>query len=113
MALLPAVLVVAAGFFGTNWIAHHSFSPPYMHRGGADNWYNYTYERNGRQVESYWKHPPGRRRGEPSPRVYALHVLVGHHGIFSLDAHLAAERRRARWPGCFSGATGDCASWHY
>ena len=23
-------------------------------------------------------------RGEPSPAVYALHVLVGHHGIFSL-----------------------------
>lgn len=84
VAWLPAVALVAAGFFGTNWIAHHSFRPPYMHRGGADDWYNYTYEHNGRQVESYWKHPQGVDVGEPSPRVYALHVLIGHHGIFSL-----------------------------
>jgi len=27
------VLVVAIGFFGTNWVAHGSLRPPYMHRG--------------------------------------------------------------------------------
>ncbi|MCA9138249.1 MAG: hypothetical protein KDB00_15865 [Planctomycetales bacterium] len=27
------VLVVAAAFFATNWIAHHSLRPPYTHRG--------------------------------------------------------------------------------
>ena len=86
LVFMPAVLVVAAGFFATNWIAHQSLKPPYMHRGGggADDWYDYTYQRNGRQYESYWNRPKGIDRGERSPAVYALHVLVGHHGIFSL-----------------------------
>ncbi len=83
---LPGALLVAAGFFGTNWIAHRSLTPPYMHRGGegAANWYDYTYEKNGRTVESYWRNPQGLDRGELSASVYALHSLVGHHGIFSL-----------------------------
>ncbi|MBN2023900.1 MAG: hypothetical protein JW809_14045 [Pirellulales bacterium] len=81
---VPAVAVVAAAFFGTNWIAHEDLRPPYMHRVEGDNWYDYTYERNGRQIESYWRNPVGLDRGEPSDRVYALHALVGHHGIFSL-----------------------------
>ena len=80
----PAVLVVAAAFFGTNWIAFHRLEPAYLHRTGTDNWYDYTYDRNGRQVESYWRHPVGVDRGEPSRGVYAANVLVGHHGIFSL-----------------------------
>lgn len=43
-----------------------------------DHWYDYE--------RSYWT--SGRKTGvdlgEPSPAVYAFHVLVGHHGIFSL-----------------------------
>ena len=87
LAFTPVVLVVAAAFFGTNWIAHRSFVPAYMHNSGADNWYDYSYERNGRTIESYWspKHPPkGIDAGEPSEKVYALNFFVGHHGIFSL-----------------------------
>jgi len=87
LAYVPAVLVVAAGFFGSNWIAHRSLRPPYMHRSGtdaSDNWYKYAYVRNHRVIRSYWEDPVGIDRGEPSPKVYALHVLVGHHGIFSL-----------------------------
>ncbi len=84
LAYLPASLVVAAGFFGTNWIAHNDLRPPYMHRSGGDNWYIYTYQCNGRELPSYWNDPQGVDRGEPSPAVYAAHALVGHHGIFSL-----------------------------
>jgi len=85
-AWLPAVLVVAAGFFGTNWAAHRSLLPPYLHRGGEgpENWYDYTYIREGRLLESYWNDPQGVDRGEPCWPKYAFHVLVGHHGIFSL-----------------------------
>ena len=54
----PLLAVVAAGFFGTNWIAHHSLRPPYMHNKGADNWYDYTYEH---------RRPAGRKLLEPSP----------------------------------------------
>jgi len=55
-----------------------------MHRSGQDNWYDYSYERNGRTIDSYWRNPGGLDRGEPSRAVYAFNMLVGHHGIFSL-----------------------------
>ena len=81
---VPAVVLAGAAFFGTNWIAHGTLKPAYMHRSGDESWYDYTYQRNGRTIESYWNKPVGVDRGEPSPCVYALNVLVGHHGIFSL-----------------------------
>jgi hypothetical protein len=84
LAYVPAAMVVAAAFFATNWIAHGSLTIPYMHRGPGDNWYDYTYQRNGKEIESYWRHPSGIDLGEQSRAVYAFHVLVGHHGIFSL-----------------------------
>ena len=84
LGFAPAVLLVAAAFFGTNWIAHHSLKPAYLHRSGDDNWYAFSYERDGRQIESYWQKPVGVDCGEPSRAVYAMNVLVGHHGVFSL-----------------------------
>lgn len=84
IAYVPAAAVVAAAFFGTNYIAHGTLRPAYAHRSGEDNWYDYTYERQGRMVESYWRNPRGVDRGEPSVARYAFHVLLGHHGIFSL-----------------------------
>jgi hypothetical protein len=75
-AYLPPALLVTAAFFATNWIAVHDLKPAQMHRGGSDNWYDYP--------GSYWKAKQGIDAGEKSAGVYALHVLVGHHGIFSL-----------------------------
>jgi MFS family permease len=83
-AFVPAMLVVVAAFFATNWIAHESLRPPYMHRGEGDNWYSYEYELKGRSIKSYWLDRQGIDRGEPSKLTYAVHVLVGHHGVFSL-----------------------------
>jgi hypothetical protein len=86
-AFVPAVAVVAAAFFATNWIAHESLRPPYMHRSETDpedNWYNYTYTAGGQERQSYWLDRQGIDRGEASKADYALHALVGHHGIFSL-----------------------------
>jgi hypothetical protein len=80
----PAVAIVMVVFFGTNWIAHRSLVPAYGHGSGKNNWYDYTIERDGRKIDSHWKNPTGLDRGEPSREVYALNVLVGHHGIFSL-----------------------------
>lgn len=84
---LPAVAVVAIAFFATNYAAHESLRPPYMHRSETnqdDNWYDYSYTINGREIDSYWRDPQGIDRGEPSRATYALHSLIGHHGIFSL-----------------------------
>jgi hypothetical protein len=87
VAYVPAALVVTAAFFATNWIAHQSLRPPYMHRSEtnlADNWYDYEYEVNGRTIQSYWRDRVGIDRGEPSVGMYVVHALVGHHGVFSL-----------------------------
>ncbi len=87
IAFVPGAAIVVAAFFATNWIAHESLRPPYMHRSETDpndNWYKYTYTVNGREVKSYWYDRQGFDRGEPSKLTYAFHVLVGHHGIFSL-----------------------------
>jgi hypothetical protein len=87
LAFAPAALVVAAAAFGTNYAAHGSLRPPYMHRSQtdpADNWYDFSYRHDGRTRDSYWRNPVGVDRGEPSAAVYALHATLGHHGIFSL-----------------------------
>lgn len=36
LAFVPAALLVAAGFFGTNYLAHQQFKMPYMHRGDGE-----------------------------------------------------------------------------
>jgi hypothetical protein len=87
VALVPPVLLVAGAAFATNYIAHGSLRPPYMHRSATDpddNWYDYSYMRGGKLRDSYWRNPVGIDQGEPSPGVYVLHATIGHHGIFSL-----------------------------
>jgi len=85
LCFLPAAILVGAAYFYTNWSAHGTFTIPYSHRGdGGENWYDYTYERRGRVIESYWRNPVGIDKGEPSIAAYVFHSLVGHHGVFSL-----------------------------
>ena len=86
-AFLPAASLIVIAFFATNYIAHDSFRPPYMHRSETDpeeNWYKFTYTLGGVERESHWINRPGIDRGEPSKWTYALHVLIGHHGVYSL-----------------------------
>jgi hypothetical protein len=77
-AFVPAALVIALAAVGTNILAHGDWRTPYAHRSPGDNWYDYP--------GSYWlpENVRGVDVGESSPLVYALHVLIGHHGIFSL-----------------------------
>ena len=76
IAYLPAALLVTAAFFFTNWVAVQSLKPAQMHRSGNDNWYEYE--------GSYWHNRQGIDQGQKSAAVYSFHVLLGHHGIFSL-----------------------------
>ncbi len=78
---LPVVLLVGGCVVGANQAAHGIAKFPYMQRAeGEDwrenNWYNYE--------GSYWLHPVANDVGEPSRSRYAFHVLIGHHGLFSL-----------------------------
>lgn len=110
MAGAPAAIIVLGASLTTNYIAHGTLKPAYAMRDrGNDedgkprdwrngNWYNYTFEVSDparpevrREVQSYWSRDEGslaRRsevdRGDPSRANYALHMTVGHHGIFSL-----------------------------
>jgi hypothetical protein len=152
LAFLPGAAIVAAGFFGTNYIAHGTWRPPYTHRhdgplvvmvpGITDQqmetgqvpdpmrqalsaegielsqqaqiqrrwtgmgwmlWDPVDHNRLALVVEddgvrihrwgdwyeyerSYWTmdRKAGVDRGEPSRLIYAMNVLVGHRGIFSL-----------------------------
>lgn len=87
LAFLPPALLVAVAMFGTNYIAHDSLRPPYMHRSETnpdDNWYDYSYMLRGKLRDSYWRKPQGIDRGEPHVGTYVLHATIGHHGIYSL-----------------------------
>ena len=87
LGFAPAALLVAVAALAPTMSPTTACGPPYMHRSRsdpADNWYDYTYERDGRVRESYWSNPVGVDRGEPSVAKYALHATVGHHGVFSL-----------------------------
>jgi hypothetical protein len=83
---LPAALLPIAAFLLTNYLAIGELNPAYEKFGGP--WYDYE--------GSYWKRlhddPKGidaagldsaSRKGE-SREVYAFHLLLGHHGVFSL-----------------------------
>ena len=76
---LPAALVPLLFFFWTNYAATGGWKPFYMYYGTEK--YEFYYD-DGRP--SYWMNPQGIDRNLDSPGMYALHCLVGHHGLFSL-----------------------------
>jgi hypothetical protein len=98
LCFLPPVLLMTAAYFGTNYWAIGQWKPAYsefrdlVSQSTSDTspaktddeadkaWYQYEF--------SHWARPRNgidwaRHVGE-SEATYALHVLVGHHGIFSL-----------------------------
>jgi hypothetical protein len=86
-AALPGLAVVAAAALATNYLAHGTLAPAYAQRHVEGGWYDYQFRRGDRVLDSYWKPTTPKSRidqGEPSRAAYAFHVLVGHHGIFSL-----------------------------
>ncbi len=85
LLFLPAAVIPAAAFVVTNYLAVGQFRPVQSEFDGAVPWYQYE--------GSHWRRPlpdepprPGIdwARYKESRAVYAFHVLVGHHGWFSL-----------------------------
>lgn len=80
---LPGGLLLAGAFFYTNYLAMGEIVPAYSKFGGP--WYEYEGS-HWRQPEA-WEAP---RTGidyahlHETKAEYALHLLVGHHGFFSL-----------------------------
>ena len=87
LAAVPGVAIVVAAALGTNYAAHGTIRPAYTERHVEGGWYDYQFRRGSRVIDSYWRPTVVKSpidRGEPSIATYAFHVLVGHHGIFSL-----------------------------
>ena len=76
---LPGALVPILALFAANYAALGTFQPPYSQFGGP--WYNYEGSH-----WSKWGTPAGKGidfNQEPAA-IYAFHLLLGHHGWFSL-----------------------------
>ncbi len=79
LCFVPAALVPLAAFLLTNYAALGEWTPAYEKFGGP--WYEYE--------GSHWKVPSGTVKTgidfarEPKG-IYAFHLLLGHHGLFSL-----------------------------
>ncbi len=71
-AVLPAVAIVAAAFFYTNYQVTGDFKPAYMHK----EWYDYE--------DSYWNEPKGIDAIREPATTYLFHLTLGHHGVLSL-----------------------------
>ena len=73
---LPFALLPVAAFFLTNHQAIGEWNPAYEKFGGP--WYDYE--------GSYWSNARGIDMAgtKESRGVYAMHLLIGHHGAFSL-----------------------------
>jgi hypothetical protein len=82
LLFIPAAALPVAAALATNYFALGQLRPAYGEFGGP--WYEFQ--------GSYWKIDPGQiRHGidwayqTESRGIYALHLLIGHHGIFSLS----------------------------
>jgi hypothetical protein len=87
LAAVPGAAIVVAAALGTNYAAHGTIRPAYTERHVEGGWYDYQFRRGSRVIDSYWRPTVVKSpidRGEPSIATYAFHVLIGHHGIFSL-----------------------------
>jgi hypothetical protein len=73
---LPAALLPVAAFFLTNYLALGELNPAYEKFGGP--WYDYA--------GSYWRQARGIDTAglQESRGAYAFHLMIGHHGAFSL-----------------------------
>ncbi len=81
---VPAAAVPAVAFLATNYLAVEQWRPAYSEFGSP--WYEYegSHWRKAKLAEG--RPTPGIdfARTQESQAQYALHVLVGHHGVFSL-----------------------------
>lgn len=87
LAAVPGIAVVLAAALGTNYASHGTLTPAYAQRHVEGGWYDYQFRRGTRVIDSYWRQTTTKSaidQGERSVKTYGFHVLIGHHGIFSL-----------------------------
>jgi hypothetical protein len=97
---IPAAAVPIAAHLVTNYLAIGEWAPAYEKFGGP--WYEFE--------GSYWRIEPNQVKSgidwayqTEGPAQYAFHVLIGHHGIFSLSPIYLLT---------MAGMIGSLFSWH-
>jgi hypothetical protein len=82
LCFVPAALLPVAAFLATNYFALGRLRPAYDEFGGP--WYEF--------MGSFWRIEAGQAKHgidwayqTESKSMYAFHMLVGHHGVFSLS----------------------------
>jgi hypothetical protein len=93
---VPAAILPVAALFYTNYLAIGELAPAYSKFGGP--WYQYE--------GSHWRLEPGQVKygidwaGNREDRAtYAFHVLLGHHGVFSLTPVFLLSLAGMLWGG--------------
>jgi hypothetical protein len=80
---VPAAAVPVAAFFLTNYLAIGQFRPAYDEFGSV--WYEYEGSHWRKPVEGEQKTGIDWARFKETRAEYAFHVLLGHHGLFTLS----------------------------
>jgi hypothetical protein len=80
---VPAALIPVAGLLATNYLALHEWTPAYEKFGTV--WYEYEGSHWRKPAEGEEKRGVDWARLKETREEYALHLLVGHHGLFSLS----------------------------
>lgn len=78
----PAALVPAAAYFATNYAAMGQIRPAQSEFGSA--WYQYEGSHWNPPPEGYTKTGIDWAKYQEGRPMYAFHLLLGHHGLFSL-----------------------------
>lgn len=84
LLLAPAAAVPAAAFFLTNYLAVGQWRPVQSEFEGQDSWYQYEGSHWRKPIEGEIRTGIDWARQHESRAWYAFHVLIGHHGWFSL-----------------------------
>jgi hypothetical protein len=81
---VPAAALLAVAFFGTNYVAVGQWRPAYSEFGSP--WYEYegSHWRKAKLAEGKPTAGIDFAHTKESRATYALHLLVGHHGLFAL-----------------------------
>ena len=81
---VPAALVPAAAYLLTNYLAVGQIPPVQSEFDGAASWYQYEGSHWRRPLEGEIRRGIDWARQHESRGMYAFHVLLGHHGWYSL-----------------------------
>lgn len=97
-AFTPGVALVAVAFFGTNWIAHESWRPPYAHRGNGPLITEFDHSEMAPEPDMLEGADGGNSESRPVPSAEAIGAALVEAGkIATPDVSLTRSEEPGRW----------------